>query len=178
MTSADYDPKDWFWTVAGDTSQAWSSASSSYVGKWPLDRVTRIASETDLTDVLRPYGLRGPFVASDDVQVERSRRLAQGFDYDFGKDRGVHRIGTTPADMLGWDEVSKLSSALLALNLAAYPIDLVTDTGPVTVTATEWQGVLIAAAQFRQPIWAASFILQGMDPVPADFTDDRHWRRP
>ena len=108
------------------------------------------------------------------VQIERARRLAMGFEFDFGDARGVHRIGTTAADMAGWDEVTKFSQAMIALGQSA-PIQIVTDTGPVEVTPQEWQVILIAAGAFRQPIWAASFALQTMDPIPADYADDIYW---
>lgn len=81
-TMTTYDPRDWFWIVAGDESRAWSSASSAYVITWPDDRVTRIASESELSDVLRNYGIRGPVVTVSDYvaaieahveQVARSR---------------------------------------------------------------------------------------------------------
>jgi hypothetical protein len=35
--------------------------------------------------------------------------------------------------------------------------------------------VLVAAAQFRQPLWAASFVLQAMSPIPADYANDKYW---
>lgn len=114
-------------------------------------------------------------VTTDEVIAERRRRLSLGFDYDFGDARGVHRIGTTEADMTGWDEVSKVASALIAVGMPSAPIDLVTDTGPVQVTATEWQMILVAAAQFRQPIWGASFVLQAMSPIPNDYVADAYW---
>jgi hypothetical protein len=110
-----------------------------------------------------------------DVITERQRRLAAGFDYDFADARGVHRVGTTDADMTGWDEVSKAASALVALGLPDQAISIVTDTGPCNVTAIEWQSVLVGAMQFRQPIFAASFVLQGSDPIPQDYADDSNW---
>lgn len=114
-------------------------------------------------------------VTANDVQAERERRLSAGFDYDFGDGRGVHRIGTTPADMQGWDEVTKVANAALMLS-QAITIDVVTDTGPVAVTPTEWQQILLAATTFRQPIWHGSFALQAMDPIPADYkTNDAYW---
>lgn len=109
------------------------------------------------------------------ILAERARRLATGFDYDFGDGRGIHHIGTTEADMRGWDEVSKGASAAMALGLSDSSIAIVTDTGPVTVTAAEWQQILLAATAARQPIYAASFALQAMDPIPADFADDSYW---
>lgn len=111
----------------------------------------------------------------DTIVAERARRLAAGFDYDFADIRGVHRIGTTDADLAGWDEVTKLSSALIATGQASAPIAIVTDTGACNVSAAEWQQVLLAAAAFRQPIYAASFTLQAMDPLPADVSADIYW---
>lgn len=111
----------------------------------------------------------------NDVVAERTRRLALGFDYDFGDARGVHRIGTTAADMEGWDEVTSFANALNQAGDTTTAISIITDTGPVDVTAPEWNAILIAAGQFRQPIWQASFVLQTMDPIPADYTDDGYW---
>jgi len=123
--------------------------------------------------VIEPF--TGPQVTVESVIAERDRRLASGFDFDFGGARGVHRIGTTPADMVGWNEVTTAAQAALNLGLGANSINIITDTGPVTVTALEWQSVLAAAAQHRQPIWAASFALQSMSPIPANFADDAYW---
>ncbi|MDF2809302.1 MAG: hypothetical protein K0S56_333 [Microvirga sp.] len=109
------------------------------------------------------------------VLAERERRLALGFDYDFGDERGVHHIATAPEDMKGWDEVTMLANAAINAGVPATEILILTSTGPVSVTAAEWQQVLLASANFRQPIWQASFALQAADPMPADITDDVHW---
>lgn len=170
-----YDPFDWFWIIGGDESRAWSSAAGAYVTEWQSDRLTRIASEAELSGVLSAYGLPGPLATKDDVVAERARRLALGFDHDFGDERGVHRIGTTGADMQGWDEVSKGSQAAINLGAPGVLLDIVTDTGPVQVTALEFQQILAAATVARQPIWAASFVLQGMSPIPADYADAGYW---
>lgn len=123
-------------------------------------------------NIIPPYIPSPP--TSQEVETERNRRLALGFDYDFGDERGVHRIATTPKDMVGWDEVTKLASALLATGQST-PITIATGTGVTQVTPMEWQQVMLAAAQFRQPIWGASFVLEEMDPIPANFTDDIYW---
>lgn len=112
------------------------------------------------------------------VHAERDRRLALGFDYDFGDARGVHRIGTSDADMRGWSEVSTASSAALAMGQDAYEITIVTDNGAAVITAQEWQAVLLAASAFRQPIWQAAFALEAMSPIPEDFADDQYWQAP
>lgn len=118
-------------------------------------------------------------VTADDVILERERRLEQGFNYDFGDGRGIHRIGTTEADMRAWDrEVTPLANALVARGDTASTIAIVTDTGEAAVTAQEWQDILIAAGEVRQPIWQASFRLAAMVPIPDDYADDRHWPAP
>lgn len=109
------------------------------------------------------------------VQAERERRLAEGFNYDFGDERGLHHIGTTPADMVGWTSVTTLAQAAINLGAPGTLVHIVTNTGPVSVTAMEWQTILVAAGQFQQPIWAASFQLQAMTPIPADYTSNAHW---
>ena len=117
---------------------------------------------------------RTPLVSQADVSRERDRRLALGFDYDFGDARGVHRIGTTKGDEEGWDEVTKIALSRNAIG-STDPITIMTDTGPAVVTPLEWLAVLEAAAAFRQPIWQASFVLQAMDPIPDDYAEDSHW---
>ena len=112
------------------------------------------------------------------VQTECKRRLATGFDYDFGDARGIHRIGTTERDMAGWDEVTMLAQALINAADTSTTIKIATDTGICDVTAPEWNTILLAAGAFRQPIWQASFVLQAMDPVPADYANDARWQAP
>lgn len=172
----EYDPTTWHWIVGSDESRYWSSAESAYVERPPEGAgVTRIASEAELTDVLAAYGLPGPLVRPVDLHAERDRRLALGFDYGFGDARGVHRINTTLGDMAGWDEVTKFAQALINAGLGDQTIIIATGTGVAQVTAIEWQGVLIAAAAFRQPIWGASFVLEALDPIPLDFREDSYW---
>lgn len=107
------------------------------------------------------------------IAAERDRRLALGFKYDFGDARGVHHIGTTPADMVGWREVSDYAGSLLDSGDVTTKIAIETDTGKCQVTAPEWSAIKIAAAMFRQPIWARSFVLQ--ESLPTDYTADAKW---
>lgn len=111
----------------------------------------------------------------DNVITERRRRFDLGFDYDFGDSRGVHHIGTTVEDMIGWDEVTKATQAFIALGVPTTTITVKTDTGPATLTALEWQQILAYSTQVRQPIWTGSFVLQATSPIPTDYTDDSHW---
>lgn len=116
-----------------------------------------------------------PVYTVEMVVQERERRLALGFDYDFGDTRGVHHIGTTAQDLKNWDEVTKLAQAAINLGQPDTMINIITDTGPCQVTATEWQHVLLAAGEARQPIFHASFALQAMDSIPADYAADARW---
>jgi hypothetical protein len=109
------------------------------------------------------------------VLVERERRLSLGFDYDFADARGVHRIGTTPQDMVGWRDVIDYANALIDTGDTTTQITIVTDTGPAVVTAPEWQSVMLQAAVVRQQLWASSFALMAMSPIPEDYIDDAYW---
>jgi hypothetical protein len=138
------------------------------------DIASRVAEWIEAGNTIDPY--QPPPIAPEDVQAERERRLQLGFDYDFGDGRGVHRIGTTAADMVGWNDVDKAANALSALGDNITTMTIVTDTGPVDITSSEWMQITLAATAFRQPIWAGSFDLQAMDPIPADYaTNDAYW---
>lgn len=114
----------------------------------------------------------------DDVILARERRLTSGFSFTFPDARGIHRIGTTESDMAGWREVTDIANARIATNDAT-PIAIATDTGMAEVTPLEWMDIIKAAAAFRQPIWAASFALQAMNPIPSDYADgQKYWGDP
>lgn len=78
--------------------------------------------------------------------------------------------------MAGWNRVTQLKDALYQAGDTTSPIAIVTDTGSTEVTGPEWNAILLfAAANFEQPLWQASFALQALDPVPADYRDDSYW---
>lgn len=108
------------------------------------------------------------------VAAERDRRLALPIAHDFGDARGVHLFGQTEQDLKGWDEVTKAADVIRRKGLPR-AIAIATETGRCEVTPDEWDDVLLAATDARQPIWQASFALAAMDPVPDDFADDRWW---
>lgn len=116
-----------------------------------------------------------PYPTEDDVIAERRRRLSVGFNYDFGDERGVHRIGTTENDMIGWDEVTKWAQAKLSLGDNDATKTIVTDTGLTYIKPIEWFSVIEAADSFRGPIWEKSFLLQEMSPIPRDYDNDNYW---
>ncbi len=127
---------------------------------------------------LAAIGLRvrpPPAPTAQDVVAERDRRLALGFDYDFEDERGIHSIGTTKEDWVGWNEVINLANALIDSGQGSTTIDIITNTGPITVTALEWQAIMLAGAASRQTVWARSFSLQSKSPIPEDYQSDYHW---
>ena len=120
----------------------------------------------------------GPSI--DDVAAERDIRLTADIVYDFGEDdpqnRGIQYLGMSPEDMKGWDVVTKLSTAAILGGHPEAPIGIRTNSGKITVTAAEWQAILIYAGQVQQPFYQASFDLQDLWPeIPADYRDDKHW---
>jgi len=155
------------WT--NEQGQVWSVPYPLADGEIPR----QIQSWIDEGNAIAPYAPPAPTVI--DVQQERARRLALGFAYDFGDQRGVHHIGTTPADMEGWRDVIYYANALIDSGDTETQIGIVTDTGTTAVTAPEWQVIMLEAASVRQIIWAASFALQAMQPIPGDYADDSYW---
>lgn len=133
------------------------------------------ATESQKKAALTALATFAPTPFKADLYAERDRRLALGFDYEFNDERGVHRINTTPADMIGWDEVTKLAQALINLDQPDAHITIATGSGIAEVTAMEWQAVLLAAGTFRQQVWGASFMLEAVDPIPDDFAEDGYW---
>lgn len=180
LSAPSYSASAWYWQIGEDDTQYWSSADSAMVSVADLFRLTKIDTIENLDQVLRNANLPSPLIKPSDVQIERDRRLAEGFDYDFGDERGVHRIRTSAGDMIGWNEVITLAQAQLNLkaadpNFEMQPITIATGTAVTQVTPIEWQHVMLAASAFRQPIWSASFILESMDPIPTDYANDSYW---
>ncbi|QQN73166.1 hypothetical protein [Croceicoccus sp. YJ47] len=140
-------------------------------GRWQQAWTVRAFSEDERARFAEQA--RADFEAA--LIAERERRLALGFDYDFGDVRGVHRIGTSEADMRAWSlDVTPYAQALAGTNDDTTAIAIVTDTGPVAVTGPEWLDVLKAAAAIRQPIWHRYFELLAAD-APIDPADPEAW---
>ncbi len=110
------------------------------------------------------------------IEAERDRRLSLGFTYDFGDERGAHFIATTREDNDKWREVTDIANAAINAGLPATAISIKTGTGQVSVTAAEWQMILLHAGQVRQQIYQAYFALRAMEPFPDDFADDSWWQ--
>lgn len=162
-----YDPNDA--PLQAGAGESWLEGKSS-----PKLHKVVDGEIVDLTEAEKD-ALRPP-ITPEQVQAERRRRLALGFDYDFGDARGVHTLATTEKDMEGWDEVTQWANAMIAKGTPSETLLIATETGSATVTALEWQDVLATATAMRQPIWQASFWLQSQDPIPHDYaTNEDYW---
>lgn len=117
-----YDPRNWFWIVAGDESRAWSSASGTYVSELPpgwffsiqaaYDAVvsqgandvlvcSRIASESELSDVLRQHGLTVPAPVLSDYQRAIQAHVDQTANAK-GYDSGASCAGYASSSVSSW----------------------------------------------------------------------------
>lgn len=165
-----YDPSDWYWIIGGDESRAWSSAAGAYVDEWPADAVTRIASADDLADVLRPYGLRGPVSGPEDVNRERQRRIVAGKVIG-----GVHVTGRD-------EDARNLTNLALAAQLRMASGDTTTTTVfrdgqniDHELTPPQMLALWQQSAAYVSALYAASWAIKAMEPLPADVTDDDLW---
>lgn len=151
-----YDPFDWFWAVAdGPADKAWSSAAGAYVSAASADseRLTRIASEAELSDVLRVYGLHGPHVSANDVRAEAQRRI----------------IALVGASSLDGSMVKQLNAIMRATELTNKRSEGGAWTDAEAIEAAALQRMADAVKAIR----AASNVMEP-DPPP-DFRDDSRW---
>ena len=116
-------------------------------------RTTVIASETELSDVLRPYGLRGPHVSATDVRAEAQRRI----------------IAVTGASDLMTCIVKQLNANMRANELNDKRVGGADLTAAEDAEATALRGL---ADQIKQ-IRAASNVME--PSPPSDYESDQHW---
>jgi len=167
---SDFNASDWYWQVAG-RSDYWSSAVAAYVEALPQGAsFTAIASEAELSDVLRPYGLRGPVIASADVNAERDRRIVAG--------KMINGIAVTGRD----EDARNLTSLALAAQLRIANGDTATTTtfrdGNNTdhdLTPPEMLALWQGSAAYVSALYEASWAIKALDPIPADFDADSRW---
>ena len=173
-----FTPFDWFWIVGGDASRAWSSAVAAYVNSYPTDKLTRIANETELSEVLAKYGLNGPVALASDVDKERNRRIAliqyDGHEFegdavslrriDTAKTNALAAIinGSQPGD-LRWADPN-IDFVWISHNNASVPMDA---QGMLSfgLAAAAWEGRHILKAR----------ALKNMSPIPISYADDSYW---
>lgn len=117
-----------------------------------------------------------PVSEKDLLNRQLEHRLSLGLEYDFKDGRGVHHIGTSPQDMDRWlKEVSPYAQSFLNVDQPEGTLNIRTHTGYVSITAQEWQNVLMAIGEYRQSVYKQYFKIKDMDPPPEDVTDDTLW---
>lgn len=173
---ADYSPSDWHWIVGSDESRFWSSAAEGYVQMLPPEAgVTHIASEAELTDVLRGYGLPGPAPSAEDVNTERDRRISLPAAVT------LSGIGAITIDMTAQSRANITGLATLAVIQQAAgvagPIVTFRDAGNIDheLTAAQVIEMGVQAAQAVDAVYKASWAIKAMEPIPVDFRDEELW---
>jgi hypothetical protein len=165
-----FNPADWYWQVAG-RSDFWSSAAAAYVEALPQDRLcTTIASEAELSDVLRPYGLRGPAISSSDVNAERDRRIVAG--------KTINGIAVTGRE----EDARNLTNLALAAQVRIANGDTATlttfrDGNNVDhdLTPPEMLDLWQQSSAYVSALYAASWTIKALNPIPADFDANSRW---
>lgn len=143
-----YDPADWFWQIADDGARFWSSAAGAYVETAVPERVTRIVSESELSAVLRPYGIVGPVVLPADVKAEAQRRIYER--YPEWRQANLLARGVELQD--AW----RLNGAWTAQEAA-----------DAQACRDAWAWI--------NAVRDASNTLEGMMPVPRAYRDEAYW---
>lgn len=175
-----YDPRNWHWVIGSDGSRAWSTASSSYVAEYPSDAVTRIASEAELRDVLRPYGIRGPGADAVDVTAERDRRLMvfpyAGKLFNFvdgkGSDLNVAGAGTMAlAAIVAGAQAGDLRWAYQDRDFTW----IAADNTLILMDAFQALAFAKAAGVWKERHIFAARTLKDASPIPGDYTSDNYW---
>lgn len=90
-----YNPRDWYWQIDGDDSKAWSSAEAGYVTTWPEDRLTKIANEVELYDVLTRANLsdRAPSRSFSFAEVKQALKAVDAVIFENISDVAALRTG-------------------------------------------------------------------------------------
>jgi hypothetical protein len=175
----EFDAADWFWQVAG-RSDYWSSASAVYVETLPDGaEFTPIASESELSDVLRPYGLRGPVVSRADVNAERDRRMTTLFSFD----DVAYQLDPASQQNI----IAKGAQAKFAVMSGAESDDLrwanaEADFGWIATdnSITPMDAPTMSAFADAADLWVSAHIMAAhaikqMEPIPIDFDADSRW---
>ncbi|MGE5266094.1 MAG: hypothetical protein ACM3L9_01895 [Deltaproteobacteria bacterium] len=145
-------PRFWFWIVGSDETRAWSGQTGSYVTEWNPNRVTRIATEEELSEVLRRYGMQGPYISADDIRAEAQRRIIA---------------------LVGASDLQSCIIKQLNANMRANELNDLRHTRPLTKEETTEEEALRQLAANIKAIRARSNTLE-LAP-PADFIADQHW---
>lgn len=129
---------------------------------WKVDQTAVVTAEQKHTATQKAL--------ADAVNAERARRIVAGTIVD-----GVHVTGSD-------DDARNLSSLALAaqLRLAAGDRDTITtfrdgDNVDHELTPAHILSLWQQSASYVSTLYAASWALKAMNPIPVDFADDKYW---
>lgn len=137
-------------------------------------------------DVLPPPGalwngsafyLPSSLPTRENVAAERTRRLQEGFTRNFGGSAGIRTLDMRgPADETNWLGLKATADHYIA-NGAADTLLTLRDAGNETFhsSAETVSQALFEMAQWKSEVLERSWELQDMNPIPADFVDDKYW---
>lgn len=109
-----------------------------------------------------------------DMYAYALERINTTINHDFGGDIGVHKIAVGESNWHWWSTEVKVFADMLVLDGRADERFLIkTEDSMIHVTAKEFYGMLLAAAEFRQSIWIPYMRLEYKPP--ADFKDEKYW---
>ncbi len=178
--------EDSYWQIGNDTTQFWSTAQRTYVAPdnagllvWLATGRTliRVGFEGDIQTTLSDLGLGilGPLPDSAAVDMERDRRVALGTVVTLS-DAQTFTVQTRNAD--DFRNISGLATSALALKAAGQnPVIQFRDADNInrdlTTDLTIELGLQVAA--FVQTIYAKSWAVKAMTPIPLDFISDSYW---
>jgi hypothetical protein len=173
-------PEAWYWIVAGDETRWWSSASAAYVAPVQLwldagNLPTRIANEAELSDVLSTYKLKGPLPPSaTDIDAERDRRRNLPISITTSP-TGTFQINM---DDISQQNIAGLATAGIVLsNAAPTQTTAFRDIANVThsLLPSELVSMGLQVMAHIGALYAKSWALKAMSPIPADYAADSHW---
>lgn len=75
MHKQPYSPRNWFWVIGDDKTQAWSSAAGAFVREWPEDRQTNIVNVEELNEVMRALDMVLPQPTRADYAATVQRHI-------------------------------------------------------------------------------------------------------
>jgi hypothetical protein len=182
--------KQRFFLVEGSPARIWSAQAPGYVGDDDPDYVEwkksggvpmRVGGERALSVILNGLGLQTPTVLPGQVTQEAARRMVSGFAFQ-GR--------TFQSDVESQKRAAgAVTMAILAVIAGKQPGDLrwhdgdddfywiASDNARVPMDSQTVVAFGKAAGEWESQHVYAARKLKDMQPIPLDYTDDKHWPR-
>lgn len=176
----DYDPAVWHWQIDGER-RVWSSSLGGWLDDAPLDvNVTTLSGIEELDDVLRRNGLPSPLISSTDVDIERDRRIENGFTFDGvqyqSRPQDLENIAGAATAALGAIVAGALPGNLRWHGGDADFVWLAADNSATPLDAHQTLAFAQTAMAHKQAHIFAARAMKDAFPIPADYaTNGGYW---